>query len=98
MENKGKKFSNLLVKKFSNFDTMYINITFELNFSFISFNAVCNVTSIFSVSVEMRKTVVSQGLAYQQPMDDSGQEHHPMLLNDGREVPKFPPDKATYGK
>lgn len=45
----------------------------------------------------MKKIVVSQGLAYQQPMDDSGQEHHPMLLNDGREVPKFPPDKTTFG-
>lgn len=77
---------------------MFINIKFELNFSFISFNAVCNVTSIFLVSVEMKKIVVSQGLAYQQPMDDSGQEHHPMLLNDGREVPKFPPDKTTFGK
>eukprot|EP00105_Crassostrea_gigas_P003939 XP_011416981.2 PREDICTED: probable serine/threonine-protein kinase MARK-B [Crassostrea gigas] len=46
----------------------------------------------------MRRTVVSQGLAYQQPMDDSGQEHHvPMLLNDGREVPKFLPDKTAFG-
>lgn len=45
----------------------------------------------------MKKIGVSQGLAYQQPMDDSGQEHHPMLLNDGREVPKFPPDKTTFG-
>lgn len=45
----------------------------------------------------MRKTIVSQGLAHQHPMDDSGQEHHPMLLNDGREVPKFPLDKTTYG-
>lgn len=43
--------------------------------------------------------MVSQGLAYQQPMDDSGQEHHvPMLLNDGREVPKFLPDKTAFGK
>lgn len=92
-----EKFSNC--KKFFDFDTMFINyITFELNFCFISFNAVCNVTSIILVSVEMKKIGVSQGLAYQQPMDDSGQEHHPMLLNDGREVPKFPPDKTTFGK
>ncbi|XP_061179731.1 uncharacterized protein LOC133188362 [Saccostrea echinata] len=37
-------------------------------------------------------------VVYQQPMDDGGQEHHPMLLNDGREVPKLPqPDLTIYG-
>jgi hypothetical protein len=46
----------------------------------------------------MKRVGVSQGLAYQQPMDDSGQEHHPMLLNDGRVVPKLPlPDATSYG-
>lgn len=92
--------SNLLVENVpSLIQCTLINITFEMGFSFIPFDAVCNVTSKFSVSVEMRRTVVSQGLAYQQPMDDSGQEHHvPMLLNDGREVPKFLPDKTAFGK
>lgn len=37
----------------------------------------------------MKKTVVSQGLAYQQPTDDGGHERPPMLFNDGREMPTF---------
>lgn len=47
----------------------------------------------------MKKTVVSQGLAYQQPTDDGGHERPPMLFNDGREMPTFrQSDQSALGK
>lgn len=53
----------------------------------------------FLAHTMMKKTVVSQGLAYQQPTDDGGHERPPMLFNDGREMPTFrQSDQSALGK